>query len=139
MRVNAWFYLLAAWLVSLAATLGALFIGEVMGQTPCVLCWYQRIAMFPLVAVLGVALITSERNVFSYAMPLVLVGLGLALFHTLLFFGFIAEAIQPCSAGVSCSGDAMTLFGVFPLPLLSLLAFLAICVFLLLSRRSSNS
>ena len=44
-----------AWLIALTATLGALFIGEVMGRTPCVLCWYQRIAMFPLALILGLA------------------------------------------------------------------------------------
>ena len=44
-----------AWLIALTATVGALFIGEVMGRTPCVLCWYQRIAMFPLALILGLA------------------------------------------------------------------------------------
>lgn len=48
--------MMLAFLLALTATLGALFIGEVMGQTPCTLCWYQRIAMFPLTAILGVAL-----------------------------------------------------------------------------------
>ncbi len=52
--------LYAAWVVALAATLGALFVGEVMGQMPCVLCWYQRIAMIPLAVVLGIA--ASERT-----------------------------------------------------------------------------
>ena len=51
--------LLAAFVVSLAATLGALYIGEVLGQTPCILCWYQRIAMFPLVVLLGIAAFNS--------------------------------------------------------------------------------
>ena len=45
-----------AWLVALASTLGALFIGEVLGQTPCVLCWFQRAFMFPLAIVLGLGL-----------------------------------------------------------------------------------
>ena len=48
--------LTAAFLIALAATLGALFIGEVLGQMPCTLCWYQRIAMFPLVPILGLSL-----------------------------------------------------------------------------------
>ena len=52
---HSWNSLFIAWLVALAATLGALFIGEIMGQVPCQLCWYQRIAMFPLALILGVA------------------------------------------------------------------------------------
>ena len=48
--------LTTAFLIALAATLGALFIGEVLGQMPCTLCWYQRIAMFPLVPILGLSL-----------------------------------------------------------------------------------
>ena len=43
-----------AFLIARATTLSALFIGEVLGKMPCTLCWYQRIAMFPLVVILGV-------------------------------------------------------------------------------------
>jgi disulfide bond formation protein DsbB len=60
--------LFLAWLVALAATAGALFLGEVMGKTPCVLCWYQRIAMFPLVLVLGVGLFDGDARSARYAL-----------------------------------------------------------------------
>lgn len=59
--------LVAAWVVSLAATLGALFIGEVMGQAPCNLCWYQRIFMFPLVLILLAACLKQDAGVWHYA------------------------------------------------------------------------
>ena len=52
-----WTLLLLAWLVALSATLGSLFLGEVMGMEPCVLCWYQRIAMYPLVLILAVGVL----------------------------------------------------------------------------------
>ena len=55
-----WTPLFLAWLLALLATSGALFLGEVMGKTPCVLCWYQRIAMFPLVLVLGLGLFSWQ-------------------------------------------------------------------------------
>ncbi|MEG0947549.1 MAG: disulfide bond formation protein B, partial [Comamonas sp.] len=48
-----WTLLMLAWLLATVATLGAMFLGEVMGMTPCVLCWYQRIFMFPIAIVLG--------------------------------------------------------------------------------------
>ncbi|WP_082653516.1 disulfide bond formation protein B [Aureimonas sp. AU22] len=122
----------AAWVVALVSTLGAIFVGEVMGQAPCVLCWYQRIAMFPLAAVLGVAAFRGDRGVRVYALPLALAGLAVAAFHALLYAGIIPEAIEPCGAGPSCASADMTILGGLPLPLLSLGAFAAITLFLVL-------
>ena len=58
-----------AFVIALAATLGALFIGEVLGQMPCTLCWYQRIAMFPLVPILGLSIWRGDRLARVYALP----------------------------------------------------------------------
>ena len=66
--------LLAAWLTAVVATGCALFIGEVMGMAPCVLCWYQRIAMFPLALVLGMAFYSDDRRGAVYALPLAIAG-----------------------------------------------------------------
>lgn len=129
-----------AWLISLTAALGALFIGEVMGQTPCVLCWYQRIAMFPLALILGVACFMSDFKVRLYAIPLAVIGGSFALWHSLLFAGIIPEPIQPCERdGPSCSGEGQTLFGVLPLPFLSLAAFIAIVLLLTIPYRKRPS
>jgi disulfide bond formation protein DsbB len=129
--------LLAAWIVALASTLGALFIGEVMGRTPCDLCWYQRAFMFPLAVVLAVASFRGDMQAWRYALPLALVGALLAGFHSLLFVGVIPEAVHPCSQGVPCSGEQMTLFGLVPLPLLSFAAFACIAGLLLMARRKA--
>ena len=124
-QASLWLY--AAWLVSLAATLGALFIGEVLGQTPCVLCWYQRIAMFPLVWILGVACLTNDRRVGYYALPLALIGAVIALLHSLLYAGIVKEALVPCQRnGPSCTDSAMLTFGGLPIPYLSFVSFTAI-------------
>lgn len=132
---SSWLLLLLAWIVSLVATLGALFVGEIMGQTPCELCWYQRIFMFPLAIMLGVALYTSDSRVQRYALPLVLLGGLIALYHSLLFLGVIPQPIVPCGSGPSCSSSNMVLLGLVPLPLLSLGAFVTIASLLLLSLR----
>lgn len=124
-----------AWFVAFVATLGALFVGEVLGQAPCVLCWYQRIAMFPLALVLGVACLTDDRRVGRYALPLALAGGAIALWHSLLYAGVIEEAIVPCSrTGPSCTDKAMLAFGGVPLPYLSLVSFTAIVVLVVVSR-----
>lgn len=129
-----------AWFVALASTLGALFIGEVMGRTPCVLCWYQRIAMFPLALILGVACFLSDTSVRRYVLPLAAIGGLIALWHSLLFAGIISQPLQPCERnGPSCSGEDQVLFGVLPLPFLSLGAFTAIIALLIIPYRKKTS
>ena len=111
LQTQAPLLLYGAWLVSLAATLGALFIGEVLGQTPCLLCWYQRIAMFPLAWILGVGCLTNDRRVGRYALPLAMIGAVIALWHSLLYAGIVEEALVPCQRnGPSCTDSAMLTF-----------------------------
>ena len=133
---NAGASLFLAWLVALAATAGALFLGEVMGKTPCVLCWYQRIAMFPLVLVLGLGVFDGDARSARYALPLAWAGWGLALYHYLLFWGVLSEAASPCRQGVSCADADLQVAGFVPIPLLSVIAFSAILVLLFWHRRS---
>lgn len=123
----AWQMLLTGWVIALLASAGAVFIGEVMGQQPCLLCWYQRVFMFPLAFLLGIACFRSDASAWIYALPLSLLGAAFATYHVLVFYGLVAESLQPCTqAGPSCSDAAMTVFGAVPLPLLSLGAFTVI-------------
>lgn len=131
-----WPMLFATWLIALFSSLAALFIGEVMGQAPCVLCWYQRAFMFPLVIVLLIAALRADVAVWLYALPLAAAGWLIAAFHSLQYLGLIPKALEPCSAtGPSCSGADMTILGGVPIPLLSLGAFTAIIVLLAHIRR----
>ncbi|MGV1908552.1 MULTISPECIES: disulfide bond formation protein B [Agrobacterium] len=132
---RAWLPTFGAWMVALTSTLGALFIGEVMGQAPCDLCWHQRAFMFPLAVLLAVAAFRSDGRAWFYAAPLAAIGWLIAAFHNLLYFKVIPTAIKPCGQGPSCSGDGMILFGALPIPLLSLAAFTAIIILLLIVRR----
>lgn len=131
--------LFLAWLVALVATAGALFLGEVMGKTPCLLCWYQRIAMLPLVLVLGVGLFDGDARSARYALPLAWAGWSLALYHSLLYGGVISEALGPCQLGVSCADADLHVAGFVPIPLMSLVAFTAILVLLWWNRRKGGS
>ncbi len=132
---RCWFWIFLAWLVAMVSTLGALFLGEVMGYTPCVLCWYQRIAMFPLTLILAAGLFPFDRRVVRYALPLAVVGCLLAAFHLALVAGWIPEAIKPCQQGVPCSNTPVVWFGFVTIPLLSLLSFSIICGLLLATSR----
>lgn len=126
--------LLAAFVVALSATLGALFIGEVLGQMPCTLCWYQRIAMFPVVPILGLSIWRADGMARLYGLPLALAGLALALWHSALYAGVTPQAIAPCTKdGPSCTDQAQVIFGL-PIPYLSLAAFAAILACLTLPK-----
>ena len=132
---SPWAPLFAAWLVALGSTLAVLFIGEIMGQTPCVLCWYQRAFMFPLAVILAVACYRSDGAVWRYALPLAAIGGAIAVWHTLVFSGLAPTALEPCGAGPSCSSTNMTILGGLPLPLLSVGAFGAIAILLHIVRK----
>ena len=130
---RGWLLVFIAWLVASVSTLGALFLGEVMGYTPRVLCWYQRIGMFPLVLILAAGLFPFDRGVVRYALPLALAGWLLAVFHWAVASGLVPERATPCSQGVPCSVEQISWFGFLTLPLLSVLAFSAIIALLLMT------
>ena len=126
-----WGLVFAAWLVAAVSSLGALFLGEVMGFAPCVLCWYQRIFMFPLVFVLAVGLFPLDAKVVRYAFPLAATGWLVATYHVLLVAGIIPESATPCTQGVPCGEVQVAWFGFVTIPLLSALSFTVINLILL--------
>lgn len=122
-----------AWTVALVASFVVLFVGEVLGQTPCVLCWFQRAFMFPLAIVLGLGLWWEDRRIGRYGVALAVGGGAVAVWHLGLYVGLIPESIQPCTAtGPSCTDDGQLLLGA-PLPLLAFIAFALIATLSALS------
>lgn len=126
-----------AFVVSLVATGGSLFLSEVMHFMPCELCWFQRIFMYPLVLLLGRAAIRDDRAMAGYALPLSIIG---GLFSTYHYAkqkvpGF--ADIAPCRAGIPCHTDYLDWFGVITIPFLALVAFILITVFLVMSRKEA--
>ena len=137
-RVDAdWLLLFAAWMIALLATAGSLFFSYIMEFAPCVLCWYQRIFLFPLVVVLARGLFPFDRRVVRYALPLAALGWLVAAFHNLVYAGVVPESLQPCAKGVSCTEEYLSLFGVLSIPVLSQLAFTALVgILMVLDRRT---
>ncbi len=115
-------------LISMSASLGSLFFSEVLGYPPCVLCWYQRIAMYPLVVVFGVALWREDENAFTYATPLISIGLIISIYHNLLYYELIPNSIAPCRQGVSCTTRQVEFLGFITIPLMSLISFAILTV-----------
>lgn len=128
---RSWLLLLACWLVALVSTLGSLVFSEIMNLEPCVLCWYQRIAMFPLALMLAQGLYTQDGQCVKYALPLAVAGWLVAFYHCLLYGGFIPKGMQPCGKGVSCAVQKLELVGFITIPLLSVAAFSLIVLLLM--------
>ena len=123
-----------AWATALVATLGSFYFSNVRNFAPCVLCWYQRICMFPLVLILGVGILKKDKNVTDYALPLSLIGLLVSVYQNLLVYNIIPEAAAPCQIGVSCTTKYVEYFGFISIPLLSFFAFSVIIISLLVSK-----
>ncbi len=122
-----------AWIQSLIATLGSLYFSEVAHFTPCKLCWYQRILMYPLVLILAVGVSKKDKKIYNYVLPLSIVGWFIALYHNLLYYHVISETLAPCTNDVPCTTKFFAWFGFITIPLLSLIAFSVIngCMFYL--------
>lgn len=119
--------------IAATATGGSLLLSEVAGYLPCTLCWYQRIAMYPLVIVLGVAAARGDREVWRTVLPLTTIGSAIALWHI---------AIEnnptwggPCEDAAPCTIIWVEEFGFLTLPTMALVAFVAISVLSLAARR----
>lgn len=128
-----------AWVQSLVAMSGSLFFSEVMKLQPCVLCWYQRILMYPLVAIIAVGILTKDKKIPLYVLPLSLTGLFIAIYHNLLYYKLIPEAIKPCTLGISCTTKQIEWLGFITIPLLSLTAFVIITACLFYYRKVNKS
>ena len=138
-RTTAWNLVFAAWLVAAAATLSALFFGEVMRLPICVMCWYQRIFMVPLALILPLGLFPYDRRMPLYGLALAIPGALLAVFHQLIVAGVIPESLKPCTQGVPCSQTVAVWFGFLTIALLSLAAFSTIVALLLAAHARSRT
>lgn len=127
-----------AWFVAFLATAGSLYFSEVAGFEPCRLCWYQRIAMYPLVIVLAIAAARRERAGTYYAAAIALIGAVVALYHvTLEWFPTLDSGA--CSATTPCTLIWFRMFGFISLPTLALSAFALILTLMALRHASDGA
>lgn len=117
-------------LVASTATLGSLYMSNILGWTPCKLCWFQRIFMYPVVLLSAVGIYLDKDNLRDYVMPLVLVGIPIAFYHSV-----IQRIEQFSSAGcsitaVSCETQYTFHYGYITIPVMALTAFIAIGIIL---------
>lgn len=122
-------------LVAATATAGSLYFSEVKEFPPCELCWFQRIFMYPLVVLLGVAALRREA-VWWYLLPLVGIGAAFSIYHYQLEL-FPEQETSFCAASVPCTIRWVWELGYVSIPMLALTAFLLIGALLLMARASA--
>ncbi len=132
-------YLFFAWVIALAAFLATLYGSLIMLLPVCNLCWYQRICLYPLVIILGIGAYNDDISSATYALPLAIIAMLLALYQSLLPFYPSLEITQVCGIGVSCADTPLKLFGVITYPMMSFIASLFITSLSLLSRYTKNT
>lgn len=124
-----------AWLIAVVATLGSLYFSEIRGFIPCEYCWYQRILMYPLSVILGIAAFFDEHTIRKYVLPLSIVGMCVSTYHYMLQKVPGLAELKPCTQGVPCSAQYINWFGFITIPFLALTAFTLITLILVLTRK----
>ncbi|MBI2593449.1 disulfide bond formation protein B [Candidatus Daviesbacteria bacterium] len=127
-----------AFFQALISTVGSLFFSEILKFPPCVLCWYQRIAMYPLVVILAIGILKKDKLMPYYVLVLSLLGFVIAFYHNLLYYSLIPEAAAPCAAGISCTTKFIQWLGFVTIPFLSLTSFAIISACAWISLKSSK-
>tara|TARA_B100001996_G_scaffold223313_1_gene171817 strand:+ start:758 stop:1324 length:567 start_codon:yes stop_codon:yes gene_type:complete len=120
-----------SWAIATLASLGSLFYSEISGFIPCTYCWYERIAMYPLVAILGIGMLRKNKEIWIYGLPFSLIGLIISIYHYQLQI-IPDQQSGACSGEASCSGSWIMEFGFITMPFMALSTFLLISVLLLI-------
>ena len=128
-----------AFVVALVSTCGSLFYSNVAGFSPCPLCWFQRIFMYPEVVILGLGLLKKDERVIDYTLPLSIIGLVISLYHNYIVFNGLRSLV--CTASEPCTTNFVLVYGYITIPMMALTAFALISLLLILfliSRRTNN-
>lgn len=129
-----------AWIVSLVATGGSLYMSEVLKWAPCELCWYQRIFMYPLIFILGIATFQDDRDVRKYVYPLAGIGILISTYHILVQHVPWIAGLRKCTVGIPCDQDYLNwLDGLITIPVLAFVGFFLILIFTWLSGKDNTN
>lgn len=130
--------LLLAWIAAIIATIGSLYFSEVRHFIPCTLCWYQRIFMYPLAIILGIAIYRNDNSIYRYVLPLSIIGMVISGYHTVLQKIPYLQQFEMCTTGVPCSKDYLNWLGFITIPLMAFIAFTVITICLVVLAQSKK-
>ncbi len=115
-------------LFALGALVASMVLSTVYSLIPCELCWYQRILMFPIPLLLGIAILRRDHLVHWYVLPLSIVGMAVASYQSLLQWGVVGESSLTCNGLVSCADAQVEFLGFLTIPFGAFLVFSGITV-----------
>ena len=118
--------------LALVASTSSLYLSEVIGLIPCSLCWYQRIAIYPQVVVLGVAAWRRDREVWRTSVPLALIGIAFSVWHIVI--EQVPSLAGPCDPSNPCTILWVEEFGFLTIPTIALVTGAALIASTLLAR-----
>lgn len=123
-------YLFLGFLVALAATSGSLFYSDIMGYTPCKLCWYQRIFMYPQVILFLIAFRTKRNSSIIWnSLILSVIGGLIAGYHYLLQIGALSGAgCDVVGYSASCSEFFGVSYGFITIPMMAFVGFVLLII-----------
>jgi len=124
---------------AIVSMLGSLYYSEIRGYIPCQLCWYQRIFIYPIVAIIIVGLIRNDKKLYQYVLPLSIIGWLIASYHVLLQNGIVPETSITCDITASCGTKYVNYFGFISIPVLALIAFSVIIASMLIMKKSTQT
>jgi len=124
-KVTMWLLWLGLGVAGLSIVASLIYSG-VIGYPPCVLCWWQRVMIYPQVILYGIALLKEDKNIFRYTLALSLIGVVFSIYHNYLDFG--GSALIACDAAVSCTARYVNEFGFVTIPLMSLLSLFSLTI-----------
>jgi hypothetical protein len=122
--------------IALVTTLGSLYYSEIAGYPPCTLCWYQRIAIYPQVVVLGVAALRRDRTVWLTSIPLALIGGAISVWHVVIERN--PALAGPCDPANPCTIKWVEEFGFLTVPTMALIASMAFIALTLVARTAAT-
>ncbi len=123
--------------VAVTCTLGSLYMSEIRHFEPCVFCWYQRICMYPLVVLLGVAALRRDRGIWRYALPIALIGAAISTYHYL-HERFPDTVSSACTLEASCATLWIWEFHFLSIPGMAWVGFVLISTLLFISRSAEK-
>src|SRR3989338_5063706 len=117
-------YLYLSFLIALTATLGSLFFSLILKYTPCELCWYQRIFMYPLVLIFIMAIVKNDKRVYRYSLPVAIIGFLIAAFHYYLQLSNTQSfSCNIVGYSASCTETFFLTYGYITIPMMAITAF----------------
>jgi len=126
-----------AWLFAFAATSGSLYYSEILKYTPCELCWYQRILMYPLVLLLAIAWYRKNYRFGVYVVPMAIIGALFSAYHYMIQRIDAIGQLASCGAvgEASCTVPYTFQFGYITIPMMAFTAFVWIAILMYFGKK----